>query len=409
MRLLIIGLNFSPELTGIGKYTGELAAYLSGKSHQIRVITAPPYYPHWKVQGDYSWWKYCTEDWQGIRVYRTPLWVPREPSGWKRVLHLLSFSVSGFPVALAQVFWGPELVLCIAPSFLSAPLSWIVARLCRAKAWLHLQDFELEAATRLGLLPGGRRLTQAALRFERWMLLRFDVVSTISERMLSRLREKGVDPAHLRLFPNWVDLETIFPKARREKNLRQQFSIPLRKAVVLYAGNMGHKQGLEIVVGVARELAPCTGIHFVMCGEGASRGVLERAAEGLPNVQFLDLQPPERLNDLLNVADIHLLPQKAKATDLVMPSKLSAMLASGRAVVAVADPESELAGIVSQVGRIIPPSELGSLRRAILDLVNSPDLRAEYGRKGRRYACRHWDASLLLSRFEEQLNELADA
>ena len=107
-KILIIGINFSPELTGIGKYTGELATSLFENNHEVHVVTAPPYYPYWQVQVGYKSWQYRQEIWQGIKTYRCPLWVPRRPSGWKRLLHLFSFALSSFPVMLSQIFWRPE-------------------------------------------------------------------------------------------------------------------------------------------------------------------------------------------------------------------------------------------------------------------------------------------------------------
>src|SRR6266487_797947 len=290
MRLLLVGINFHPEITGIGKYTGEMAAYLSKQRHQIRVVTTAPYYPYWKTQPGYQWWKYKQEAWCDIAVYRCPLWVPHQPTGFKRLLHLFSFALSSFPVLLAQVFWKPDLVLCVAPAFFSAPLALLTARLSRAKAWLHVQDFELDAATNLGLLPSDHFLIRLATRVESWLLRRFDCVSTISNRMLSGLKKKGVAEERSYLFSNWVDMNSIFPLPDSRSVLRTLFDLPEDKIIVLYSGNMGNKQGLEIVVDAARELQPATQILFVLCGEGAAREGLEQAAHDLPNVKFLPLQ-----------------------------------------------------------------------------------------------------------------------
>ena len=104
MRILIHGVNFSPELTGIGKYSGEMAAWLAQRGHEVRVVTAPPYYPDWRVGEGYSGVAYRTEKWQGVLVYRCPLWVPARPGGLTRLMHLMSFAVASLPVRLRQVF-----------------------------------------------------------------------------------------------------------------------------------------------------------------------------------------------------------------------------------------------------------------------------------------------------------------
>lgn len=409
MRILIVGLNFQPELTGIGKYTGEMAAYLSKAGHQVRVITTPPYYPYWKVQPGYRWWGYQHESWSGVEVYRCPLWVPRNPSGIKRIIHLLSFTLSSLPLLLAQIFWRAQIVLCVAPSLLSAPFALLTARLCRASTWLHIQDFELDAATQLGMLTSIRSLARLAPRVERWLLQAFDRVSTISQHMLRRLEQKGVRPERACLFPNWVDTTEIFPLPHPPQSLRKDLGIPEHKTIVLYSGNMGNKQGLEILVEAAGGLMTNEDIHFVLCGEGSARAGLERVADGLRNVQFLPLQPPEKLNELLNLADIHVLPQRADASDLVMPSKLLGMLASGKALIATANPNTEIGAVVSQTGVLIPAGHESTLREVIVRLSKSPQRRAHLGQKGRSLVCQKWDKKQILAAFELQLRELASA
>ncbi len=153
MRILISGINFSPELTGIGKYTGELAEYLALAGHEIRVVTAPPYYPQWKVLSGYSGWKYKLEREKGITIYRCPLWVPKRPRGLSRIIHLTSFALSSLLPLLLQLAWKPQIVISIAPAILSAPFALSVAKLSGAKSYLHIQDFELDAASSLGLIP----------------------------------------------------------------------------------------------------------------------------------------------------------------------------------------------------------------------------------------------------------------
>lgn len=405
MRILMIGLNFQPEMTGIGKYSGEMAAYLARNGHQVRMVTTPPYYPFWKVQPGYHGWEYRRETWSGVDVFRCPLWVPRKPTGLKRIIHLLSFALSSLPVALAQTVWRPQMVLCIAPALFSAPVALLVARLSGAKAWLHVQDFELEAATRLGMIASGHPLTRWADRLERRLLGAFQRVSTISHRMLTRLEHKGVKPESAYLLPNWVDINTIFPLPDGGQAARKSLKLPLEKVIVLYAGNMGSKQGLEILVEAAWGLRKNSAIHFVVCGEGSARADLERSSREMRNIQFLPLQPPEKLNELLNAADIHVLPQRADAADLVMPSKLLGILASGKVVIATASANTEIGNVVGQVGVLVPPGDLPAFCEAILELGISPQVRARLGMKGRAYVCKHWNMEQVLGQAEQQFKE----
>ncbi len=163
----------------------------------------------------------------------------------------------------------------------------------------------------------------------------------------------------------------------QDNPLQAELAITGRKIMVLYAGNMGQKQGIGILIEVAKKLQCEENIHFLLCGEGAVRAELEQMAIGLPNVSFRPLQPAEKLNDLLNLADIHVLPQRADVADLVMPSKLTGMLASGKAVIATALPGTEVAEVVGSVGRVVPPAQPDELAAAILTLANDPQQRVE--------------------------------
>ncbi len=403
MRILIVGFNFHPELTGIGKYTGELVAHLVGIGHQVRVITTPPYYPHWRVQPGYKAWQYRQENWQGARIFRCPVWVPTRPTGMKRLFYSLSFALSSLPALFGQWGWKPHLVLCIAPSIFNAPFAWTLARLSGAAAWLHIQDFELDAAANLGMLPANHPMVKFAGWAERWLLGRFDKISTISNRMLARLAQKGVASGKMFLFPNWVDTGLIFPFPASQTAFKNELQIPVDKIIALYAGNMGHKQGLETVIAAARQLQAESKIHFVLCGDGAVRPDLENAAKGLPNVQFLPLQPFDKLNQLLNSADIHILPQRADAADLVMPSKLSGMFASGKVVIAAANPGTEVAEVVGQLGVLLPPEDAPALADAIRALANDPARMRSLGQAGRDWVVAHWSKEKVLDDYCEYL------
>jgi colanic acid biosynthesis glycosyl transferase WcaI len=183
MKILLHGINFAPELTGIGKYTGEMAVWLAEHGHEVRVVTAPPYYPEWKRRPGYSSWRWRTEGGAALQVYRCPLWVPQKPGGLKRIVHLLSFACSSFPVVLRQVFWRPDVVWVVEPALACAPAAALTATLAGAKSWLHIQDFEVDAAFSMGLLKGDKA-RRWMTRIERWLMERFDRVSTISGRII---------------------------------------------------------------------------------------------------------------------------------------------------------------------------------------------------------------------------------
>jgi colanic acid biosynthesis glycosyl transferase WcaI len=414
LRILIYGINYSPELTGIGKYTGEMAAWLAERGHEVRVVTAPPYYPAWRVREDYRSAWYRTERTTGQPVvYRTPLYVPARPTGIKRVVHLASFMLGSLPVMLRQAFWQPHVVFTIEPTFFCAPLALFVARCAGAASWLHVQDFEVDAAFDLGLLPAQGAIHDSALGLEQFFAGAFDRVSGISSKMVERARAKGITAKRAVLFPNWVDVEAIHPLApelNRANPIRRELAAQVSgidgKILLLYSGNMGAKQGLESLAPLAEAFADDPRVHFLFCGDGAFRPQLEALVGHRANVTLLPLQPVERLNDLLNATDIHLLPQRADAADLVMPSRLTGMLASGRPVVATAHKETQVAEVVEGRGLVVPAEDAAALHTAVLRLVDDEPLRLALGRAAREYAVAHLGKRQVLDQFERDLKSL---
>jgi colanic acid biosynthesis glycosyl transferase WcaI len=337
-------------------------------------------------------------------VYRVPLWVPSQPTGLKRVLHLASFMVGSLPVMFLQPLFQPDVVLTVEPTFFSAPVALAVARFCGAKAWLHVQDFEVDAAFDLGLLPTGGVIQKMALGLERMFTRGFDRVSSLSPKMVERALTKEVAPEHAVLFPNWVEIEAVYPM---EETPSYRRSLGLDgKIVVMYSGNMGAKQGLESLAPLATAFADDPHVHFLFCGDGAFRPLLEAEVAGLPNVTLLPLQPTELLNDLLNTADVHLLPQRAGAADLVMPSKLTGMLASGRPVLATAEQGTQVADVVEGRGVVVSPEAPECLAAALRTLVENGELRARLGAEARAYAVEHLGREQVLRRFERDLMDV---
>jgi colanic acid biosynthesis glycosyl transferase WcaI len=399
LKILVYSANFAPEPTGVGKYSGEMAEWLVARGHTVRVVAALPYYPQWRRDPSFAGKAYRRDSWRGCTVWRTPIWVPQFPTGARRVLHLLSFAAASFPLMLRQIFWRPHLVITVAPAFLCAPVGWLTARLSGATAWLHLQDFELDLAFRMRLLES-KFAQRVLLRMERWMLRRFDVVSTISRRMLQLLHRKGVEPARARYFPNWVNTTLIAPSMSGER-YRAELGIGPDTLVALFSGSMAKKQGLLSIPAAARLLARRKDIMFLVCGDGAMRPALAAAAAGMANMRLFGLQPVERLGELLCLADVHLLPQDADATDLVLPSKLSGMMASGRPVITMAHPGTELERTVSGCGLTVAPDDPAALAGAVERLADDPPLRVALGAEARAYAEAHFDIEAVLARVFE--------
>lgn len=401
MNILIIGLNYAPEPVGIGPFTTGLAEYLVEQGHRVTVHTAPPYYPEWRVlQGYANRWSDRTLN--GVHILRAPLFVPATPSGRNRLLHLVSFTLSSFLPVLERIFTTrPDVVLCVAPSLVTVPLGWLAAKLARAKLWVHVQDFEVEAAFASDLLKKGTVFAKAASAVEKLCLSLADMITTISPAMCRKLISKRVAPERIFEFRNWAEIDAIVPLTKPSQ-FRERWKITAPH-VALYSGNIANKQGLEIIVEAARLSARRTDLMFVICGNGSNRADLERLAIGCDNIIFHDLQPRELLGELLGLATVHLLPQIAWAADLVLPSKLANMLASGRPVVATAEAGTGLANEVEGCGLVVPPGDAAAFSSAILALIDDEPNWQELCENARQRAVGSWSKARILQRLNEQL------
>lgn len=399
MRVLIYTINYSPELVGIGKFTGEMAEWLAGQNHDIRVITTPPYYPEWKIQKGYRKWFYQYQRLQNVDIFRCPVWVKQQLSGWQRLLHLLSFVMSSLPMMLWQITWQPQIVIVIEPSFFCIPTALLVARLAKARSWLHIQDFEIDAGFGLKMVPNNWLLQRSLLFVEKSLMNQFHQISTISDKMINRLITKGIAPYKTMLFPNWVDTSEIYPLPSRQ-SLRTQLGLAEDDIVVLYAGTMANKQKLELLIHAAARLQHEFNLQFLVAGEGPRKKSLEAMARflKLKNVQFLPLMPIHEFNRLLSTADIHILMQINALADLMMPSKLTAMMASGRAIIATAETDSAIGQAVlnSKAGILVTPDQLDQFVAAIQLLAQDKHQRQIYGVNGRRYAEVHFSKTAIL-------------
>jgi colanic acid biosynthesis glycosyl transferase WcaI len=402
MKVLIVGLNYAPERVGIAVYTTGMAEALAAKGHEVRVVAGQPYYPAWRIMDGHNAWSMTKTEENGVAVIRVPHYIPAVPTGRKRLMHHVSFAISAaIPALWNGLFWRPELVMTIAPSLIAAPVARAAAFVAGARTWLHIQDFEVEASFATKLLKDGGRLAKVARKFEASVMRSFHRVSAISPEMCRRLIDKGVPSEKVVEFRNWADVGAIRPM-QVASAYRAEWQIETEQ-VALYSGNIANKQGIDIVLDAARKLRHRTDLTFVVCGEGPNRQRFEDLAAGLSNIQFHDLQPKERLNELMGLATIHLLPQMAGAADLVLPSKLTNMLASGRPVVATAAAGTGLAREVEGCGMVTAPGDADAFADGIERLIDDHAAWADAAAAARTRAEERWAKDKVLGRLEAAL------
>jgi len=264
-----------------------------------------------------------------------------------------------------------------------------------------VQDLEVDAAFDLGLLPNG--LAGIAHGIERVLLRCCDRVSAISVRMAERLRQKTSTPVVL--FRNWVETKNIHPLAG-ENRFRVELRLRSDDVLCLYSGNLGRKQGIDLLLAAAElALARDPRLRFLICLAGEMAELVREHSTRAERIAFRPLVPESELNELLNAADIHLLTQRTSAADLVMPSKLTGILASGKPVIATAIEGTELHGVTAQVGGVnVPPEDAAALADAIVALANDRGRRETLGAAGRAFAVAELDRDPILAGFEAQLS-----
>ena len=376
-RVVIYGMNYAPEIAGVGRYTGQIGEHFASLGHQVCVITTPPHYPGWKLQSAHAAKTWTKEILAGVEVYRCPLYLHTEMSGVRRLMAPLTFALSSAPVAFWQILKRrPDVVIVVEPTLFAAPMASFAAKLVGARTVLHVQDLEVDAAFAVGHLPKGGVLAKLALLFDRTTMSRFDRVITISRRMAVKIVAKGVRNDRITVVPNWVDLDLVHP-VDNSSSYRAELGLSDNDFVVLYSGNIGAKQGVRLLVDAARKLAECDRVVFVIAGEGPMRWEVEQAAAELLNLRVLDFQPEDRFSEFLGVADLHVLPQERDAADLMLPSKLGGMLASGRRIVATADPDTELADFLGSSCVLTAQGDANALAKAIGELAVAPYSKAQ--------------------------------
>lgn len=294
------------------------------------------------------------------------MYVPKRPSGLKRIMLDLSFTISSGMALLKLLFLKKhDFIISVAPSFQLGILGVFYKMFHKTKLIYHVQDMQIEAARDLNMIRS-KRILNMLFRFEKYILRHSDQVSTISEQMVHKIEQKCGRPVSL--FPNWADAGMFFPLENRQQ-LKTQFGYDPSDYVILYSGGIGEKQGIESILYAADHFRDQKHIRFAICGSGPYKDNLKEMANELKlnNVLFFSLQPKDTFNAFLNAADLHLVVQKADASDLMMPSKLTTILSVGGLVLVTANKGSGLEKVVNkyQMGIVVDAEDQDALNRGI--------------------------------------------
>ncbi len=408
MNLLIICPHFAPDVAPTGEVMTSIVMQLVERGHRIHVVAALPWYREHRIESgwDGRWVRQEDTDWGRItRVHPFPTAKTNIPA---RAAAFGGFTTLAFGAALPSRP-APDAVLAMSPPLTIGVAGWLVARARRAPFVFNIQDIFPDVAVELGVLRNPRVIAAAA-RLERFTYDRADAVTVLSEDLRDNVTAKlhGRAPQKVRVIPNFVDTRWIQP-APRENDYRREHGLE-GKTVVMYAGNVGFSQSLDLVVDAAVALAHEPDLVFVIHGGGSARPDLERRAGGLPNVRFIDMQPKARLPEVLAAADIHLVPLRRGLARASVPSKLYSILAAGRPLVASVDPGTEVTRVLQQsgAGLAVPPDDAEQFTKAIDRLVQGPEEAVRMGAAGRAFVERWASPAAIAVQYEALFAELVE-
>jgi colanic acid biosynthesis glycosyl transferase WcaI len=401
MRVIVWGINYAPEFAGIAPHNVALCEFLDAEGHDVEIVTTFAYYPTWEKSAEDRGRLYRTDLVNRIPVHRCWHFVPARVSALKRILHEGSFV---FTSTLRALFLsGPDAFVVVSPPLLLGMAAWLVCKLKRAPFVFHVQDMQPDAAVGLGMLKANW-FTKALYGLEAFAYRKAARVSGITPGMLESFREKGVPESKLIYFPNTIELPSN--ASPEHGSFRRRHGFAADDFLAVYSGNLGVKQGLDILLETAPLLRDPR-IRLVICGDGAQREILAARAREmkLTNVRFLPFEDNYRA--LLVDADLCFITQQVGSGNSFFPSKLLGILAEGRPVVAVSAPESELAVALRQggFGVNMPPGRPEELAQLLDALAKNPQRLADYGGAGRRYV-QQFEKGRVMQSFASELKAL---
>lgn len=399
MRLTILCPHFAPDVAPTGEVMTSIAAELVRLGHELHIVTSLPWYRHHALEPgwDGRLVRHERTEWGRItRVHPFPTDKTNIPA---RALAFGGFTALATLEGLAPLDglvtgFRPDLVLAMSPPLTLGAAGWAVARARRVPFVFNIQDVFPDVAVELGLLTGRRAIAAASL-LERVSYRHADAVTVLSDELADNIRAKitrGLagdrsrrEAAKVRVIPNFVDTEWIAPGSRRN-SYRDEYGLGDR-TVVMYAGNVGLSQSLDLMLAAAGAMVDDPDVVFVVNGGGAARDDLVRRAAGLANVVFVDMQPKGRLPEVLAAADLHVVPLKRGLAWSSVPSKLYSILAAGRPILASVDDGTEVARTIERAGagRSVPPDDPEAFTSAIRAMLADRAELAAAGSSGRRF------------------------
>ncbi len=395
MNIVVLCPHFAPDMAPTGEVMTAITTRLAARGHRLHVVTSLPWYRHHATEPGWDGQLVRHEDTPWGRITRVHPFPTDKTNIPARALAFGGFTLlSAIEGALSSE--RPDVVLAMSPPLTLGLAGWAVARSRRAPFVFNIQDVFPDVAVELGLLTNPQVIS-VARRLEVRTYRHADAVTVLSDELAENVRAKlaAAVPARARdealakvhVIPNFVDTSAVVAEAPPGgRAYRDEFGLGQR-TVVMYAGNVGFSQSLDLVIEAARRLQDRSEVVFVINGGGSARESLVSSAADLANVVFVGMQPKARLSEVLACGDLHVVPLRRGLAASSVPSKLYSILAAGRPIVASVDPGTEVERTVIEAGAgvAVPPDDADAFTAAITELLDDPRRRLGLGESGRRF------------------------
>jgi colanic acid biosynthesis glycosyl transferase WcaI len=350
--------------------------------------------------------------------------VQRERTAWGSITRVHPFPSDKTSLALRSLSFGAfsalagvmaaaggsrDALLAMSPPLPLGLVGWSAAALHGCPLVFNVQDIFPDVAVDLGKLTNPV-LVRAARRLERTTYHRAAAVTVLSEdlraNVVAKVRTDHRDAVHV--IPNFVDTEVIQPRDRRTA-LRRELGIGEDQLVVLYAGNVGFSQSLDLLAAAAKRLVGRPDVVFLVNGGGSGLAAVKDATRGLPNVRFSPYQPSGRLAEVLATGDLHLVPLRAGLAASSVPSKTYSILAAGRPLLAAIDAGTEVTRVIDAAGsgRAVPPDDPDAFTKALEAMLADPAELQAMGKRGRAWVERWVSPAAVAAAYEDLFREVA--
>jgi glycosyltransferase involved in cell wall biosynthesis/ribosomal protein S18 acetylase RimI-like enzyme len=396
-RIIILTQYYPPETGAPQNRLHSLARFLRKKGMDVQVVTALPNYPKNDIFESYRGKRRSREVIDDVTVTRAWIFVNPSRGVVARLLNYFSFVITSFITLLS--LRKADFILCESPPLFLGITGVLISKIKGSKLIFNVSDLWPESAEKLNIISN-RSLLKTAYSLERWIYNNAYLISGQTKGIVRDIKSR-FPHKNVVWVPNGVDFD-LFTNDFPQKDWRQVLGLEEDDFLVVYAGIIGHAQGLEVILQAA-ELLREKPVHFLLVGDGPEKAKLQQLKQdnNISNVHFQPNTQKAFIPSLIDAGDAYVVP--LKKLDLfkgAIPSKLFEPLAMRKPILLGVEGEAkELFIDEGQGGLFFEPENPSSLAEQVLTLLNNISIGEKLGHQGHDYVRRNFDRVQIHERF----------